>query len=175
MTPDNQQQRVDKAVEHAAAQLYAFAACAGWLAAEAALLADDGQRAVQLGTGRSGSGGHASPVEKTAHTAEGAIAVRIDACLAGFTAVIRDLERLDRERWKLLQACTPADRRLVEVHVTVPHCGACKQPAKGRLRAGYGDCCYQAWRRWDKTADPGGDRFRFERHRQQLAEGRAAA
>lgn len=177
MIPANQQQRVDRAVERAAAQLYAFGAAAAALATQRQLLVDDGLRAVATDGGRSGSGGHASPTEAAAmsRTPAGALALRITAYLDGVTAVIRDLERLDAERWRLAQAISPADRRLVELHVTVPHCGACKEPAKGRVRAGYGECCYQAWRRWPKTSDPGGDRFKFEAHRQLAAEGRAAA
>lgn len=158
--------RLDQLVRRAASQLYAFAGAATDLAAQAALLADDGLGAA--GSQRSGSGGHADPTASVTPTPTGAIAVRIRAYLDGVTEVVRTLERLDRERHALVQACRPASRP-VATATDVVHCEACDQPVVGRRRAGYGDCCYQAWLRWPKTSDPGRDRFTFQQHRRSRA------
>lgn len=156
------QNHIDRAAARAAGQVYAYTAVAEDLAAQAALLADDGLRSAS--NQRSGSGGHAQPVELTAMnpTLSGGLALRIRSYLSGMTDALRTIERLDRERHQLVQTCRPADPRLLEVHVTVPYCLACDQPVVGRRRSGYDDACYRAWLRWPKTTDPGRDRFTFE-------------
>lgn len=163
-TPGTGQVRMDRAAARAAAQVYAFSSAAADLAVQAALLADDGLRSASTEPSRSPAGGHADPVVATGGhpTPTGAIAVRIRAYLDGMTDAIRDLDWLDGERHRLVQACRPADARLLEVHVTVPYCLACEEPVPGRRRSGYDDACYRAWLRWPKTTDPGRDRFTFE-------------
>jgi hypothetical protein len=168
--------RFEAGVDRAAAQLYAFAAEAAGMAAYAALLRDDGVRAIQAG--RSGSGGYSDPAGEAATSkasAAGAIAVRLDAYITGVTAVIRELERLDRERHALAQNLRPLPRRAAVIQGdSIRHCAACDLPA-ARLRVGYGDCCYEAWRQYPKGSDPGRDHFTFQRLRRERAEQRAAA
>lgn len=172
MNPPPRQARLDQLVQRAAAQLYAFGGAAAELAAQAALLADDGLRSA--GSQRSGAGGHADPTASVAPTPGGAIAVRVNAYLEGVTDVVRRLEQLDRERHALVQTCRPAGRPPAERSDAV-HCEACDQPVTGRRRSGYGDCCYQAWRRWPRTSDPGRDRFTFEAQRRDRPDRAAAA